>query len=312
MSWSRSRTFLALLAAACLAFPTAMSTASAHSSSFPDRIELPDGFQPEGIAIGRGPTAWFGSLANGDIYAANLRTGDGDVISPGPGTPSVGLKVDRRGRLFVAGGPAGNARVVDTRTGDILRTYQFTSGASFVNDVVLTRRVAWFTDSMNAVLYGVPVARNGRLGDPSKVRHLPLTGDWAQTPGFNANGIARTPDREALLVIQSSTGLLFRVNPRTGVAEQVDLDGAMLTNGDGLLVVDRTLYVVQNQLNQVAVVDLDKDGEEGEVEDTLTSDDFDVPTTVAKFRDSLYLPNARFRDGAPEVEFWATRIDADD
>ena len=74
-------------------------------------------------------------------------------------------------------------------------------------------------------------------------------------PGY-ANGIAFTPDRSALLVVQSDSGMLFRVNPRTGRARQVDLGGNLLTNGDGLLVKGRILYVVQNRLNQVAVFKL--------------------------------------------------------
>ncbi len=65
-------------------------------------IELPDGFRPEGIAIDPRGTAYLGSLADGDIYAADLRTGEGEVISQGPGTPSVGLKIDQFGRLFVS------------------------------------------------------------------------------------------------------------------------------------------------------------------------------------------------------------------
>ena len=39
----------------------------------------------------------------GNRYAVNLRNGTGAVISQGPGTPSVGLKIDHRHRLFVAG-----------------------------------------------------------------------------------------------------------------------------------------------------------------------------------------------------------------
>ena len=116
--------------------------APAGARPFPGQIDLPDGFRPEGIAI-RGGTAYFGSLADGDIYAASLRTGDGKIISEGPGTPSVGLKVDNRGRLFIAGGAAGNARVVDTRTGAVLASYAFATAPTFVNDVVLApeRRV---------------------------------------------------------------------------------------------------------------------------------------------------------------------------
>ncbi len=112
--------------------------------------------------------------------------------------------------------------------------------------------------------------------------------------GFNLNGIARTPDGDALLVVQSNTGFLFRVDPATGAATRVDLGGALLTNGDGLLVVGRTLYAVQNQLNRVAVVELNKAGTEGEVTGFLTDPRFDIPTTVAAFGNRLYLPNARF------------------
>ena len=92
---------------------------------------------------------------------------------------------------------------------------------------------------------------------------MPLTGEWEQVQGFNANGIAETPDHRALLVVQSATGLLFRVDPATGAATVVDLGGYALTNGDGLLVVGRTLYVVQNQLNLVAEIRLDAHGTSG-------------------------------------------------
>lgn len=281
-----------------------------HSSpAFPDRIELPDGFLPEGIAIGPGPVAYFGSRADGDIYAANLRTGQGAVISQGPGTASVGLKSDRHRTLYVAGGPTGTGRVVSARTGAILKSYAFTTEASFVNDVVLTKHMAWFTDSMRPELYGVPVAKHGRTAPDSAVVRLPLRGDWVQTPGFNANGIAQTPDRSALLVVKSDTGQLFRVNPRTGVARVVPLGGYVLTNGDGLLVKGRTLYVVQNQLERVAVLKLNRSGTRGRLVRVLTDPDFDVPTTVASFGHHLYLPNARFGIANPETaQYWVTRI----
>jgi hypothetical protein len=48
------------------------------------------------------------------------------------------MKLDQRGRLFVSGGPAGDGRVVDVRTGAILASYQFAAAPTFVNDVVLT------------------------------------------------------------------------------------------------------------------------------------------------------------------------------
>jgi len=196
--------------------------------------------------------------------------------------------------------------VVDTRTGRVLRSYEFASGETFVNDVVLTRRFAWFTDSLRARLYGLPLGRGGRLPRPSQVVTRSLSGQWAQTSGLNANGIARTPDGRALLVVQSSTGYLFRVDPRTGVARRVDLGDALLTNGDGLLNRGRVLFAVQNQLNRVAVLRLSRTGRVGRLVDTLSSSAFDVPTTVARFGRFLYLPNARFSTPpTPTTEYTA-------
>ncbi|HEX2772052.1 MAG TPA: superoxide dismutase [Micromonosporaceae bacterium] len=265
--------------------------------TFPTTIQLPDGWLPEGIAIGVAPFAYFGSRADGDIYRANLVTGAGEVISqgPGPGFPSVGLKIDQAGRLFVAGGNAGQARVVSAGSGHILATYQLTTAPSFINDVVLAPEGAYFTNSREAALYLVPFVEYGMLPAPDAVERIPLGGQWQQVDGVNnANGIARTPDGTALLVVNSATALLYRVDPETGIAREVDLGGYPLTNGDGLLVEGQTLYVVQNRLNRVAVLALNLGGTAGTLVTVLSDPRFDVPTTVAAFGDRLYLPNARF------------------
>lgn len=308
-----ARTFAA---AALTGFLAVSAAGAAHAAASPqgggaveDLIALPDGFQPEGIAIGRGPTAYVGSLADGDVYVFDLRTGDELTTLEGPGTPSVGLKVDQRDRLFIAGGPTGEARVVDAATGDVLESYQLTTGPAFINDVVLTRDGAWFTNSFAAELYFLPLGAAGALPDASDVVTLPLSGDWVQQQGFNANGIAQTPDHQALLVIQSATATLYRVDPATGEATAVDLGGESLPSGDGLLVVGTTLYVVQNQLNTVAVVELSPDGTSGTVVDRLMDPDFQVPTTVARFGNSLFLPNARFgTPPTPDTEYSVVRI----
>jgi sugar lactone lactonase YvrE len=302
----RPRRIVGIALATALA--VALGAAAAPAGPPPDRIELPDGFLPEGIAIGPGPTAWFGSRADGDIYEVDLLTGEGEVIAEGPGTPSIGLKSDKRGRLFVAGGPSGSGRVVDSDTGALLADYQFTTGNSFVNDVLLTPSAVWFTDSMQPQLYAVPRSPNGGLADEPVT--VPLGGEWEQGEGFGANGLTLTPDGSALLVVHSSSGLLYRVDPATGDATVVDLGGVQLTNGDGMLQRGRTLYVVQNLLNHVAVLRLDRAGTTGTLVDTITSPDFDVPTTVAAFGRWLYLPNARFTSPQePDTEFWVTRVD---
>ena len=287
----------------------ALAAQQAPPGHFPDVIALPDGFQPEGIAISPRGTGYVGSLADGDVYVFNVRSGEEITTLEGPGTPSVGLKIDKRDRLFIAGGPTGEARVVDAATGDLIQSYQLTTEPSFINDVVLTRDAAWFTDSQQAQLYKLPFGRAGALPEPDAIEVLPLTGDWVQQAGFNANGIEETPNHRALLVIQSTTGILFRVDPDTGVATAVDLGGVTLPNGDGLLVVGRTLYVVQNFLNTVAVIRLDTDGTSGELVDQRTDPDFQVPTTVARFGNALYLPNARFdTPPTPDTEYSVVHI----
>jgi hypothetical protein len=208
----------------------------------------------------------------------------------------------------VAGGPSGTGRVIDIDTCES-QEYTFASGQTFINDVVLTREFAWFTDSMQPQLYGVPLGPGGIPGDLADVVTLPLTGDWVQAGGFNANGIAETPNRKALLVVQSNAGFLFRVDSETGVATRVNLGDTLVTGGDGLLVRGNTLYVVQGGLNQVSVIKLDADGASGVLADTLTSAEFDVPTTVAAFGNSLYLPNARFTTPPEQdTDYWVTRI----
>ncbi|NPC43848.1 superoxide dismutase [Nocardioides sp. zg-1230] len=282
---------------------------------FPARMELPDGFQPEGIALGPGPTAWFGSRADGDIYEVSLRTGEGSVISQGPGTPSVGMKSDRQGRLYVAGGTSGTARVVDTATGEVVRDIPLSSAPTFVNDVVLSRSAAWFTDSNRPQLYRVDRGPDGEPGTAATT--LALTGEWVQGTGFGANGISTTPTGRGLLVVNSTTGLLYRVDPATGEATEVDLGGASLTMGDGMLRHGRTLYVVRNRINEVAVLRLSRTGLSGRLVRTITADDlgsdtsFDVPTTVAKFGANLYLPNARFSTPpTPDTDYWVTKVRA--
>lgn len=273
--------------------PSAGAHATSGSRPFPTYFSLPDGFQPEGIAIGPGDVAYFGSRLDGSIYHASLRTGRGKILSEGPGTPSLGMKTDSTGRLYVAGGTGGDARIIDTRSGEVLASYWFATGTSFVNDVVLTRDAAWFTDSANAVLYALP-RKHRRLPSQDDVVRVPLQGDIEYATGTNANGITETPDRSGLLVVQSVTGMLFQVDPRTGVTREVDLGGEVLTHGDGLLLHGRTLYAVQNRLNTVAVLWVDRTGLRARVVQRRTDPRFNVPTTMAAFGSRLYLPNARF------------------
>jgi sugar lactone lactonase YvrE len=279
--------------------------ATAGASTFPDTIRLPDGWQPEGIASGRGTSLYVGSIPTGAVWKGDARTGRGDVLVPGQeGRSAIGIKVDKRNRLFVAGGGTGKAFVYDAKTGRDLASYQLAAAgaATFVNDVAVTSKAAWFTDSSAAQLYALPLGRHGRLPAQAKVRTLPLTGDFRLgTPGPNLNGIVAADGGRVLLAVQSNTGKLFRINPRTGATREVDLGmPAALTNGDGMLLAGRVLFVVQNRLNQIAVVKLSRSLDRGRVVATITDPDFDVPTTIAFQAGRLYAVNARFGTTDPQ------------
>ena len=124
---------------------------------------------------------------------------------------------------------------------------------------------------------------------------LPITGDFAYTPDtadIDANGIAATRDGRTLILVQSGTGKLFTADPETGVTTLID--APLVPNGDGILLRGRTLYVVQNRLNKVAVLKLDRRLRSATLETELTDPDFDVPTTIAALGRRLYAINARF------------------
>lgn len=285
--------------------------AAAAGSAFPETIPLPDGFAPEGIVSGHGTEFYAGSLADGSIYRGDLRTGAGEILVPGTGTPAVGLAFDARtGYLFVAGGEAGTVHVYDARRGSPVGSYELGSGDTFVNDVVVTRTAAYLTDSFQAVLYRVPLSPSGAIPDPADVEALPLSGDFTMAPGFNANGIDSTPTGDALIIVQSNLGLLHRVDPDTGEATQIDLDGASVSAGDGILLEGRTLYVLRNSFNELAVVELDHDLAAGQVVGTVTDPAFQVPTTLLRFGNHIYAVNARFDvPVTPDTEYSIVRIE---
>ncbi|MEJ1196208.1 superoxide dismutase [Streptomyces sp. BB1-1-1] len=295
-------------AALAVAAGTGSAEAAATRATWPTRFPLPDGWLPEGITIGRGPYAYMGSRADGAVYRTDLRTGEGRVVHEGgTGLAAIGLKLDRDGLLYIAGGGGGTARIVDARTGRLLRTHQLTeTSGHFVNDAVLLGDRAWFTDSYGPVLHGVPRGRRGG------VRALPLTGDWEQTPDvINANGVVSTPDGRGLIVVRMAAGELHRVSLRTGRATRIRLVGADdVVHGDGLVRVGHTLYVVQNRLNLVSVWDLDARAGTATLRRTITDPRFDVPATAARFGDRLYLVNARFTSPqTPETTFTAVAVD---
>jgi sugar lactone lactonase YvrE len=290
-------------AVALVVLASLVVVAAAVAQTFPARIDLPRGWQPEGIAAGTGNTLYVGSIPTGAVARVDARTGRTRVLVAGRrGRAATGLKV-ANGRLFVAGAGTGRAWVYSARTGRQIAAYRLAPSAAdtFVNDVVVTPQAAWFTDSRRMVLYRVP-------RDLSSPRTLNVTG-IPERAGNNLNGIVATPNGRTLIAVQTNAGKLWRIDPRRGAATAIGLGGATVTNGDGLLLSGRTLYVVRNRDNRIAVVRLSADLRRGRITRTIASRNFDVPTTVARIGNRLFAVNARFGTiGTATTRYWIARV----
>src|SRR5215207_7202321 len=256
-------------------------------------IVLPGATSAEGIAAGRGATFYAGDLFAGDIFRGNIRRGTAELFID---APAGGMAADlAHGLLFVAGGFTGEGYVYDLDTGATVASYQFaTPPATVINDVAVTRRGAWFTDSLQGQLYFVPVSRAGVPG-PSQT--LALSGPAADTSGeFNLNGIQATANAKTLIVAHSTNGQLYTVDPRTGASATIA--GVSVPQVDGIVLQGRRLWAVQNT-NQVTRIRLAADLSSGAVEEVITSELFQVPATAARFGRRLAVVNAKFDTGIP-------------
>jgi hypothetical protein len=172
-----------------------------------------------------------------------------------------------------------------------------------LNDVELTRRAAYVTDSFNPELYKISFGPGGRLGPAATI---PLSGPAATVLEFpNLNGIVATPDGSTLILGHSQLGALFTVDPATGDSAEISITGGTITPGtaDGLLLSGRTLWVVENFANRVLGITLSPDLSSGVITTLITNADVGgllrVPTAIAEHGNRLALINARFDLGLP-------------
>jgi hypothetical protein len=311
-TWRNHRLFsafflFAIIASLALGIQSIRTVYAKPPKPFPELIDLPPGFFPEGIAIGRGTTFYVGSLADGSVYKGDLRNGEGAVLTaPTGGFTTVGIEVDSKERIWVAGGPSGTGRVYDGVTGELLASYIFTNPfESFLNDVVVTRNAAYFTDSGTANnpdptmfrfageprLFVVPLGEGMALPDQSAVRTLQTDLDDIDFP--NLNGIETTPGEGKLVIGHTSAQALFTVDPATGHGELIDI-GVSLLGNDGLIRRGTTIYVVENAAQRVSAVKIAPDGSTGRVTDVYPVEGSETPTTAGLFGNALYVTDAKF------------------
>jgi sugar lactone lactonase YvrE len=263
-------------------------------------IVLPGASSAEGIAAGPGTTFYAGDLVGGDIFRGDLQQGSAELFINAPdGRMAMGMAADvAHDLLYVAGGRTGQGYVYDTRSGATVASYQFGDPpASLVNDVAVTDDGAWFTESRQARLYFVPVSPAGV--PEATFRTVAVSGPAADvTAGrVNLNGIQATPDGGTLIVAHSVNAQLHTIDPATGAS--VAIAGVSLPGVDGIVLEAGRLWAVQNSVSQVSQVRLGPDLASAVVEEVITSDLFQVPTTAAGFGSRLAVVNSKMFTGFP-------------
>jgi hypothetical protein len=293
-----TRTLIVLLAAATLAAGgTAATAKSGHGKGrAAERVFTlqPDpAGNPEGVAVQKRTRSFYVSItADGAIYRGTFGS---DSVAPyipgGAGKAAVGIKV-RGDRLYVAGGPTGTITVYDLSSKRAIATFD-TGAGGFLNDLVVTRSGdVWVTDSFRPTLWHVS-ADQVRAGGGTP-QAIDLSSVFGSTPGeFHANGIVAL-DSHRFVVVDSTTGTLYRIDVRRGAATVDDVDGVSVPGGDGMIRDRRRLVLAQGNPAQLSFVKLTRSARRGVLRRTQTSANLRGPSTVARARKLYLVVNADF------------------
>jgi outer membrane protein assembly factor BamB len=312
---------LTMLVLAAWSLPA--QTALAGDKPFAKTVPALTGAPPEGFTIGLGTTAYNASV-DGSIYKVDLRSGEGEVLVPAePGFDlfagdcyKLGLRVDPRSNyLFVAGCFWGNAYVFDAETGEELMNYELAPFGTVINDLAITREAVYFTDFTAPFLYRLPLSKNGRLPDGAASTPIPLNGDNGP---FTANGIVATPNGDTVIIGDSTTAQIYRVDPVTGHTDRIVVDPPLVGFIDGIVMHQGMLYILTpfgdgSGPDWIQVVALDKEMLTGTMVGKIIDPDMDGVASGAMFGNSLYVNNARYTTfPGPDTEYWLTKLDIKD
>ena len=298
---------VAIAAVALMLVPTAPVSAAVDRAPYTIDSSGPaaDAVFPEGVATDE-RHFYVGSTTDGTIYRGELGGTTATPFLPGGQdgrTSAVGLKV-ADGYLFVAGGATGRFFIYDVDTGELVGSYQVSATPTFLNDVaVAPDGTVYVTDSMQPVLYRVAPDDYATDGVATFEDPIGYAGtELVHQPGFNVTGIVATPDGAYLVLAQSNTRTLFRVDLATEDITAIDLAGATVS-GDGLVLLGRTLYAVERVGNDGRVVEIRLSGDvtSGTVVGITRDATFNDPTTAAAARGRLLVVNSQFGERSAMV-----------
>lgn len=252
---------------------------------------------PEGVAWHEPSNSFFvGATGDGTIYRGKLReryVRPFITVDPAARRSAVGMKAVH-GKLYVAGGSTGKLFVYRIRTGKLIGTFRTGSGG-FLNDLVVSPRGhVTITDSSRPYLWRVTRAQvKAGTGKPKRYS---LNPEMTYIGAFNANGI-EIADERTFLVMQSSTGLLYRIildkNAPFGRTVR-QLAAPPVVGGDGITWDRGRLMVVDGDLARLVFLALKADLTEGVITKETTDPALKEPSTVARAWNRYLVVNADF------------------
>jgi len=262
----------------------------------------PGGSTFEGIGTDqRSGVFYVSEVSGGEIHRGTLDKPATAEWLAGDGTDgrytAVGVTVDAEGRIYIAGGsnssdhPGEPDLWVYSSTGQLLAALRTGVEGAFLNDVAIgPDGSAYVTDSTTPRVFKVSEGTTGW----SMSLWKDASADIAVAGGFNLNGIVATPDRRALLAVQSNTGQLWRFDLRTRAVAEVAVTRADLTTGDGLIIRGREVTAVRNFAHQLTTVRFDQSWTRATlVSETATPAD-KVLTTAKILRGRLLAVDSKF------------------
>jgi sugar lactone lactonase YvrE len=251
---------------------------------------------PEGIASDENTGAFFvGATGDGTIYRGTLDNPRVTEFIPGaPGKEAAGMKV-AGGKLYVAGGFSGRVSVYNIATKQLVASFA-SFGAGMLNDLVVTNNGDVFiTDSFVPRLWHITAAQIAAGGGtPEGIPVDPeIQYDFAPF-SFNLNGIVALKGGRSLIVVQSNTGKLFRIDlddrvPYGREIHQISVEPLLW--GDGLLIDGGDLLVMNGMLNFVR---LTSNADQGKVIERRSDPSLRDPSTVARVGNFYLIVNTDF------------------
>ncbi len=255
---------------------------------------------PEGVAVDKRTDAFFtGGTGDGTIFRGTLGDPTVHVFIPGAsGGSAVGMKVFR-GKLYVAGGTTGLIKVYDLASKALVGSFA-TGAGGFLNDLVVTEHGdVWVTDSFRPMLWHLTAAQVAAgTGTPAAVD---VSSAITFTAGaFNLNGIVALRGGQRLVVVQTNTGALWRIDVNHSPAQIEQVDAPALVGGDGMirdkgrLVVVIGTPAVATDPSNLTFVKLRHHDSRGRIDKVVTDPTLRGPSTVARDENRYLVVNADF------------------